>query len=66
MVLLWVVLSGHFTLLLLSFGALSCLFVIYMAWRGDVLIGDIKPEQLFLKVPFYWIWPYPIKWNLKK
>ena len=56
MVLLWVVLSGHFTPLLLSFGALSCLFVIYMAWRGDVLIGDIKPEQLFLKVPFYWIW----------
>ena len=56
MVLLWVVLSGHFTPLLLSFGALSCLFVIYMAWRGDVLIGDIKPEQFFLKVPFYWIW----------
>ena len=56
MVLLWVVLSGHFTPLLLSFGALSCLFVIYMAWRGDVLIGDIKPEQFFFKVPFYWIW----------
>ena len=56
MVLLWVVLSGHFTPLLLSFGALSCLFVIYMAWRGDVLIGDIKPEQFFLKVRFYWIW----------
>ena len=56
MVLLWVVLSGHFTPLLLSFGALSCLFVIYMAWRGDVLIGDITPEQFFLKVPFYWIW----------
>ena len=33
MVLLWVVLSGHFTPLLLSFGALSCLFVIYI-WRG--------------------------------
>ena len=54
MVLLWVVLSGHFTPLLISFGVLSCLFVIYVG--GDVLIGDIKPEQFFLKVPFYWIW----------
>ena len=56
MILLWLLLSGHYTQLLLSFGALSCVFVVFMAWNSDVLNGDIRPEQFFLKVPLYWLW----------
>ena len=56
MILLWLLLSGHYTQLLLWFGALSCGFVVFMAWNSDVLNGDIRPEQFFLKVPLYWLW----------
>ena len=56
MILLWLLLSGHYTQLLLWFGALSCGFVVFMAWNSDVLNGDIRPEQIFLKVPLYWLW----------
>ena len=56
MFLLWLLLSGHYTQLLLWFGALSCGFVVLMAWNSDVLDGDIKPEHFFLKVPLYWLW----------
>ncbi len=56
MILLWLLLSGHYTQLLLWFGALSCGFVVFMAWKSDVLNGDIRPENFFLKVPTYWLW----------
>ena len=56
MVLLWLVLSGHYTPLLLWFGVISCTFVVFLAWNGNFFNGDIKPEQLFVKVPFYWAW----------
>ena len=56
MISLWLLLSGHYTQLLLWFGALSCGFVVFMAWKSDVLDGDIRLEQFFLKVPLYWLW----------
>ena len=56
MILLWLLLSGHYTQLLLWFGALSCGFVVFMAWKSDVLNGDIRPENIFFKVPTYWFW----------
>ncbi len=56
MILLWLFLSGHYTQLLLWFGGLSCGFAVFMAWKSDILNGDIRPEQFFLKVPLYWLW----------
>ena len=56
MILLWLVLSGHYTPLLLWFGVISCTFVVFLAWNGNFFNGEIKPEQLFVKVPVYWIW----------
>ncbi len=56
MILFWLVLSGHYTPLLLWFGVISCTFVVFLAWKGNFFNGEIKPEQLFVKVPVYWIW----------
>lgn len=56
MILLWLVLSGHYTPLLLSFGVVSCTFVVFLAWNNNFFNGEIKPELLFVKVPAYWVW----------
>ena len=56
MIILWLVLSGHYTPLLLWFGAISCIFVVFLAWNSNFFNGELKPEQLFVKVPVYWIW----------
>ena len=56
MILLWLTLSGHYTPLLLWFGVVSCSFVVFLTWSTKFFDGDIKPEQLFLKVPLYWVW----------
>ena len=56
MILLWLTLSGHYTPLLLWFGVISCSFVVFLAWSARFFDGDFKPEQLFLKVPLYWVW----------
>ena len=54
--LLWLVLSGHYTPLLLSFGFLSCAFVILLTVRGKFFNGDFKFEHLLVKIPVYWFW----------
>ena len=56
MILLWLTLSGHYTPLLLWFGVISCSFVVFLTWSTNFFHGEIKPEQLFLKVPLYWVW----------
>ena len=56
MIILWLVLSGHYTLLLLCFGGISTVFVVFLAWNGNFFNGDIKLESLFVKVPIYWLW----------
>ena len=56
MILLWLTLSGHYTPLLLWFGVISCSFVVFLTWSTNFFDGEIKPEQLFLKVPLYWVW----------
>ena len=53
---LWLVLSGHYTLLLLCFGVISSAFVVFLAWSSNFFNGDIKLEQLLIKVPIYWFW----------
>ena len=56
MIILWLVLSGHYTPLLLLFGVISCIFVVFLTWNSNFFNGELKPEQLFVKVPVYWIW----------
>ena len=53
---LWLVLSGYLKILLLFFGLVSVLFVIWMSYRANALEEDSLPIKLILKLPFYWLW----------
>ncbi len=52
----WLILSGHYTPLLLAFGALSCAFVTYMAQRLDVVDHESHPLHMWWRLPGYWVW----------
>jgi multicomponent Na+:H+ antiporter subunit E len=64
--LFWVLLSGHFTLLLLSLGALSVLLTVWFLRRMDQVDGEVS----FVKVSFglfgyiFWLYWTVIKANL--
>ncbi len=53
---LWLVLSGYLKTLLLFFGLVSVLFVVWMSYRANALEEDSLPIKLILKLPFYWLW----------
>ena len=53
---LWLVLSGYLKTLLLFFGLVSVLFVMWMSYRANALEEDSLPIKLILKLPFYWLW----------
>jgi multicomponent Na+:H+ antiporter subunit E len=53
---LWLLLSGHYTPLLLGLGAASCVFVVMIAHRMDVIDREAVPLQLTFGVFAYWIW----------
>jgi len=53
---LWVLLSGHYTPLMLLFGVLSTLFVVFLATRADLIDRETQPVLIKLSVLFYWVW----------
>lgn len=53
---LWLTNSGHYNGFLLSLGALSIAFVLWLARRMDLVDQEAQPVHLTLKVPFYWLW----------
>ena len=54
---LWLLLSGHYTLLLISYGLLSVVLVVLLALRMDVIDREGQPLHLDLKALFtYWVW----------
>ncbi len=60
---LWLLLSGHYDPLLLSFGAGSCLFVVYVAHRMDVVDHEGHPVHLTWRLALYWPWLF---WEIVK
>ncbi len=52
----WLLLSGHYTTLILIFGALSCAFVTYLARRFDVVDHESHPLHMWWRLPGYWLW----------
>ncbi len=57
MAVLWLLLSGYLDKpLLLIFGALSTLFVVYIAQRMDVVDHESVPLQLGPGIVTYWLW----------
>lgn len=52
----WLLFSGIFTPLLISLGALSCLAVVAIAYRMDVIDREGHPIHLGWRAISYWMW----------
>jgi multicomponent Na+:H+ antiporter subunit E len=52
----WLLLSGHYDPLLLSFGAASVILVVVVAWRMDVVDHEGVPVHLGMAALTYWPW----------
>lgn len=59
----WLLLSGHYTTLLLSFGAASCLFVVWLIHRMDVIDHGTPIVRLSWRLIMYWPW---LAWEILK
>ena len=53
---IWLLLSGHYTPLLLLLGVLSTLLVVFLATRADLIDREIQPVLIKPTVLFYWAW----------
>jgi len=54
--LFWLMLSGHYTMLLLTFGALSVALCVLIAQRMDVVDHEGVPVHLTRRAPRFWLW----------
>lgn len=55
--LIWLLLSGHYTPLLLGLGAASCLLVWYISDRMDLVDHEEHPLHLRpIRLLLYWVW----------
>ena len=52
----WLLLSGFFEPLLLGLGVLSCVIVVLIANRMDVIDHEGQPVQLGWRILAYWVW----------
>ena len=52
----WLLLSGHYTPLLLMLGLLSTLLVVFLAFRADLIDRENQPVLIKPTVLFYWGW----------
>lgn len=53
---LWLLLSGHFDPLLLTFGLVSVAFVCWMAERMKIVDGESHPFGLIPRLSVFWLW----------
>jgi multicomponent Na+:H+ antiporter subunit E len=63
---LWLLLSGHFDALLLSLGALSCVFVAWISEKLGLFNSDFSTLKLNFKLPTFlpWFFIEVVKSNL--
>ena len=59
----WLLLSGHFSFLLLSLGVVSVLAVVLIAWRMDVIDHEGHPIHMSWRALLYWPW---LLWEIVK
>jgi multicomponent Na+:H+ antiporter subunit E len=52
----WLLLSDHYSLLLLALGILSTLLVVLLAVRADLIDREIHPVLVKKSVFLYWLW----------
>jgi multicomponent Na+:H+ antiporter subunit E len=53
---IWLLLSGHYTPLLLGLGALSTLLVVFVALRVELVDREMHPVLLKPSALLYWLW----------
>ena len=53
---LWLLLSGHYTPLMLLLGGLSTLLVVFLALRADLIDRETHPVLLKPSILLYWLW----------
>lgn len=52
----WLLLSGYFVPLLITFGILSVILVVFIAHRMEVVDRESHPVHLTFVLPGYWLW----------
>lgn len=52
----WLLLSGYFQAFLLTLGVISCVIVVAIALRMDVVDHESFPIHLTFRIPLYWAW----------
>lgn len=58
----WLLLSGFFQAFLLTLGVISCLIVVAIALRMDVVDREAFPVHLTFRIPLYWLWLFKEIW----
>lgn len=59
----WLLLSGYFHALLITLGVVSCLVIVYLALRMDVVDHEAHPIHLTMRIVGYWIWLLKEIWH---
>lgn len=52
----WLMISGHYTPLLLTLGMLSVVVVVWVTLRMDIVDDESLPLRLLPRMPRYWLW----------
>lgn len=60
---LWLLLSGHYNGLLLTLGAVSCAFIVWVSHRMDTIDREGFPIHLSMRGAVYWPW---LLWEIVK
>ena len=53
---IWLLLSGHYTPVLLTLGILSSILVVYITTRANLIDDEIHPVLLKPSILLYWLW----------
>ena len=53
---LWLLMSGHYSLLIISLGVISCAFCVYVAKRAKLIDNEGLPLYFFPRIFNYLIW----------
>lgn len=53
---LWLANSGHYSGLILTLGALSIAFVVFVTIKMKVVDAESQPVRISFRIPVYWLW----------
>lgn len=52
----WLILSGHYTPLMIALGVFSIVLVVYVSYALKVVDQESQPIHLSRAIPGYWLW----------